>query len=209
MKKELKVIVDLKIHERSIERKYRNYKWIMYLFIFGLSLMFFSLTLVYFLQHISSISNQKRIIITPVFYWNTILLIMSSGIIQLAKKYYTTDNYAQYKTMLILLISSGCLFLFGQIAGWLGLYHKGYFFNQQSASYLYVISGLHAIHILIGLIFLFVFLSKSWKMLHNYAVSVVYFTDPVIKSQLFLFSNYWHFLTAMWVYLLFFFCVFG
>ena len=86
------------------------------------------------------------------------------------------------------------MFLVGQITGWLALFSTGYNFTHKSAAYLYVISGIHALHILGGLIFLGAFIVKSWRMLNNYAMSVVYFTDPISKSQLTLFGTFWHFL---------------
>jgi len=103
----------------------------------------------------------------------------------------------------------GILFLVGQISGWLALFSAGYEFSHHSAAYLYVISGIHALHIIGGLSYLVYFITKNWKLLDNYATAVVYFTDPVTKSQLNLFSIFWHFLGVMWLYLLFFFITVG
>lgn len=203
MEKKVLYTTETKVYEQTIHKKYRNYKWVLYLSIGGLSLMFLSLTFLYFADRIGS--NQANIKMLPVFYWNTIVLLTSSFIVQLTKKYFQQDNFSSYKTSLILLMGCGILFLFGQITGWIALFKSGFHFNHHSAAYLYIISGLHALHIAGGLIFLGIFISKSWKMLSDYAMSVVYFSDPVIESQLHLFGIFWHFLGIMWVYLLFFF----
>lgn len=196
-----------KVYEQSIQKKYRNYKWLMYASIIGLSLMFLSLTFLYFVDHLQS--NQPDIKILPIFYWNTLVLMASGGIILIAKKHFREDNFIKYKTTLLLLMGLGMLFLVGQLCGWLALFSAGYNFTHHSAAYLYVISGIHALHIIGGLIFLSFFITKSWRMLGNYATSVVYFTDPVAKSQLKLFGIFWHFLGVMWLYLLFFFIAVG
>lgn len=198
---------EVKVYEQTINKKYRNYKWLMYVSIIGLSLMFLSLTFLYFIDHLGT--RQPDIKIIPIFYWNTLILLASSIVIFLAKKHFREDNFTKYKTTLLLLLGLGILFLVGQISGWLALFSSGYDFTHHSAAYLYVISGIHALHIIGGLIFLSWFISKSWKMLDDYATSVVYFTDPVAKSQLNLFGIFWHFLGVLWLYLLFFFMAVG
>ncbi len=196
-----------KVYEQIIHKKYRNYKWVLYFSIGGLSLMFLSLTFLYFVNHLQS--KQPDVKIMPVFYWNTLILLASSITIFSAQKHFRQDNFTKYKTNLLLLLGLGILFLTGQIFGWLALFTSGYNFTNNTAAYLYVISGIHALHIIGGLIFLLFFISKSWKTLNDYATSVVYFTDPVAKSQLKLFGIFWHFLGVIWIYLLFFFVAVG
>ncbi len=192
-----------KAYEQTVQKKYRNYRWILYFAIGGMSFMFFSLTFRYF---ISSIQKPAvNLSLNPLFYWNTIVLLASSVAIELAKSHYRKDHFSSYKTTLLVTLGLGILFLFGQIIGCVFLFDSGFSFNHPSAAYLYVISGFHALHIIGGLIFLSFFISKSWKMLTNYVVSVVYFTDPVAYSQLKLFAVFWHFLGFVWMYLLFFF----
>lgn len=192
-----------KAYEQTIQKKYRNYKWILYFAIGGMSFMFLSLTLRYF---ISSIHKPTiNLTLNPLFYWNTIILLASSAAVELAKYHYRNDHFSKYKTMLLSALSLGILFLFGQLMGCMLLFDSGFSFNHPSAAYLYVISGFHALHIIGGLVFLIVYISKSWNMLTNYVVSVVYFTDPVAYSQLKLFAVFWHFLGFIWIYLLFFF----
>jgi cytochrome c oxidase subunit III len=196
--------VEPKVYEQTVQRKYRNYKWVMYCFIAGLSLMFFSLTFMYLMNRLQ-VNNAIPLKLSPLFYWNTILLLVSSATIYTAQHHFEHDNYTGYKTTLYLLFGLGVLFLAGQLSAWLLLFSSGYSFTHNAAAYLYVISGLHALHIIGGLVFLGFFMLKSRTALQNYATSVVYFTDPVIKSQLALFAIFWHFLGLLWLYLLFFF----
>lgn len=192
-----------KVYEQTIRKKYRNYKWVLYFAIGGLSFMFLSLTLRYFFS-----TYQRPVIalyLNPLFYWNTIILFGSSCAVELAKYHYRNDHFSNYKTTLLTVFGLGILFLFGQTMGCILLFSSGFSFSHPSAAYLYVISGFHAVHIIGGLVFLSLFILNSLKMLKDFAVSVVYFTDPVVYSQLKLFSIYWHFLGFTWMYLLFFF----
>ena len=196
-----------KSYEITVQKKYRNYKWLLYFSIIGLSMMFLSLTLLYFVSHFQF--HQSALKIPVLFYWNTLILLSSSFTVYLAQHHYKEDNFIEYKTTLLLLLGLGILFLVGQISGWMLLLSSGFGLSHHSAAYLYVISGLHALHIIGGLTFLSFFISKSWKMLKDYATSVIYFTDPVAKSQLKLFAIFWHFLGVMWLYLLLFFILIG
>ncbi|MEN9447938.1 MAG: hypothetical protein RJA25_1228 [Bacteroidota bacterium] len=192
-----------KIYEQSIERKYRNYKWVMYLFIGGVAFMFLTITFYYLLEHWGTKGIKLKIL--PIFYWNTLILIASSYVIQLAKKYFRNDNYLSYKTSLLLVLGSGILLLFGQMAGWLAMYKGGIMQNSHEAAYFFTIFGLYALYSFGAIIFLAFFTFKSNKFLHDYATSVVYFTDPIVRHQLNLFSLFWYALGVIWIYLIFFF----
>jgi len=207
MEEELIHKIEVKKYEQIVHKKYKSYKWLMYLSLFGLSLMFLSLTFLYFVSHLNA--QQPDLIIAPVFYWNTIILLSSSSAVIIAQHHYRHDNFSEYKTSLLVWLGLGVLFLVGQICGWLVLFGSGFKFAHHSASYLYVISGIHAVHIIGALAFLIIFINKSWTTLKDYATSVVYFTDPVAQSQLKLFGIFWHFLGVLWLYLLFFFLCVG
>jgi cytochrome c oxidase subunit 3 len=196
-----------KTYEITVQKKYRNYKWLLYFALAGMSFMFLSLTFLYFLSHLNA--HQPAIKIPLLFYWNTVVLLGSSFSVYLAQHHYKEDNFSEYKSSLILVLGLGILFLVGQVSGWMLLFSSGYNLSHQSAAYLYVISGIHALHIIGGLIYLSYFISGSRKMLNVYATSVVYFTDPVAKSQLKLFAIFWHFLGVIWIYLLSFFLIVG
>ncbi len=207
MKKELLEKIQKKTHEQKVYKKYKNYKWLMYFSLGGLSLMFLSLTFLYSISHINS--TQSILKIAPVFYLNTFILLASSYAVLRAQHHYRTDNFSAYKIALIAWFGFGIVFLAGQIFGWIDMFSEGFKFQHQSASYLYVISSIHALHIIGALIFLAYFIQKSRKTLSLYATSVVYFTDPIAESQLKLFGMFWHFLGVMWLYLIFFFLYIG
>jgi cytochrome c oxidase subunit 3 len=196
-----------KFFEQKIARKYKNYRFILYCSILGTSFMFLSLTFSYFVSVFDT--NHKDIELVPLFYWNTIILLASSAAIYYAQQQFEKDNYTKYKTSLIAVIGLALLFIFGQISAWIFQFMDGNSIQHPTSKYLYVISGLHLVHIIGGLIFLANFVANSWSNLKEYATSIVYFTDPIAKSQLSLFGIFWHFLGVIWLYLLAFFLIVG
>ena len=150
---------EAKPYEITVQKKYRNYKWLLYFCICGISMMFLGLTFLYFVSHLKS--SQPSLKFPPIFYWNTLILLASSFTIFLAQHHYKQDNFLEYKTTLITLLSLGILFLVGQVSGWMMLLTSGYQLSHHSTAYLYVISGIHALHIVGGLIFLSFFITQQ------------------------------------------------
>jgi cytochrome c oxidase subunit 3 len=207
MEKEITYQSKSKIFEQKIVHKYKNYQLILYCCMTGMSFMFLSLTCSYFL----SIYHTKHqpIKLVPIFYWNTIIIIASSATIYFAQQQFKKDNYTKYKTSLIAIIGFSILFIVGQTVAWVLQFTAGYNMQHATSKYLYVISGIHLLHVISGLIFLMFFIKNSWNNLKEYATSVVYFTDPITKLQLKLFGIFWHFLGVVWLYLLAFFLIVG
>ncbi|MEO1625349.1 MAG: cytochrome c oxidase subunit III, partial [Bacteroidota bacterium] len=77
--------------------------------------------------------------------------------------------------------------------------------HSNSASYLYVISIMHFLHVVAGLPFLGAFLYAARKRMKEPVSVLVYFSDPEKRLKLRLLSIYWHFLDALWIYLIVFF----
>jgi len=82
-----------------------------------------------------------------------------------------------------------------------------YITSDNSAGYLYVISGLHFAHVIGGIPFLGYFLYQARKYMKEPVSVLVYFSDPSKRLNLRLLTMYWHFLDALWIYLVLFFFV--
>ena len=89
----------------------------------------------------------------------------------------------------------GIIFIVTQILGFKEFWKMGLTLQANvSFSFLYVIVGLHAVHVIGGVIALIVMsLSAFSKKTRNYSVVPVE-----------LISTYWHFVDILWVYLLIF-----
>ena len=107
-------------------------------------------------------------------------------------------------------------FIIGQLFGWHFLTEKGvHLAGKPDGSYLYLLTGLHLVHLLVGLVILGIFTLNARKQLLetpsiNFRQTVVqtsYFSDVKNYRKFRLTAIYWHFVDVLWVYLLLFFLV--
>ena len=99
--------------------------------------------------------------------------------------------------LLLLTFVLGILFIFLQYRGWIALVGLGVELGTNpSGSFLYVLSGLHAAHILGGLAALFV------AILHAFILP--YEVTAKRKLRFEMTQIYWHFVDILWIYLIVF-----
>ncbi len=86
----------------------------------------------------------------------------------------------------------GIAFLVGQVMAWGDLVKESvHFVGNPSGSFVYVLSGLHMLHIIGGLVFLLIVLVATFRFkVHSKNM-----------SQIEMCATYWHFLDGLWVYL--------
>lgn len=185
---------------------YHPYNIILFVALFGLSAMFISLTVAFVYTRVQS--NLPALELPYIFLFNTVLLALSSLALIRAKKAFENDLLIQYKQLLTGALILAFLFLAGQIYGWYQLIQNNIFLaTDNSSSYLYLLSGLHFIHVIAGIPFLSIFLYKTDKNTQKPEEQLVYFSDKNNKLRLRLISVYWHFLDFLWIYLILFFFV--
>jgi cytochrome c oxidase subunit III len=106
------------------------------------------------------------------------------------------DNHEMTKVAMVITVILGVGFLVGQWLGWNelvanGIYLVGRESSGVSGSFMYVISGLHGVHIISGILFLLVVLVNVFRLkIHSKKL-----------SQIEMCTTYWHFLDALWLYL--------
>lgn len=120
------------------------------------------------------------------FYINTLILLISSACLHLS---WVSKAGIKGKNLVLATLMLGIGFLIGQGFAWSMLYAQGIdiAMSGRQASYLYLMTGLHAVHIIGGLGF----------------IAFVYFTfekkgKSYLESALF----FWHFLGLLWIYLI-------
>ena len=89
----------------------------------------------------------------------------------------------------------GVGFLVGQFKAWGALVSNSiYFIGNPSGSFLYVLTGLHGLHIVSAVIFLLIVLNSAVrKRIHSKNM-----------AQMEMCTTYWHFLGGLWIYLFIF-----
>ena len=176
----------------------------MFLLLAGISALFLGFSGAYLYNRIQQ--GIPPIKLPSLFYWNSLLLLASSYTLILSKKSYKNDLTKQYKIYLGITLLLTIVFLIAQIMAWLQLYQDDVLINYSTmASYLYVISGLHFLHVVAGIPFLAWFLFKAIKKMKSPVSVLIYFSDKSKKRKLDLLNIYWHFLDGLWIYLIVFF----
>ena len=132
----------------------------------------------------------------PVQFWySTAVIIASSVTMYMAMLAFRQREMAKYRSLVTVTLILGVLFIVMQGLGFRNLWAQGIKLQGNvSYSFLYVIVGLHAAHVLGGLVaLLLTFLRAFSKKNRSY--------DPVPVEMM---NTYWHFVDILWIYLLIF-----
>ena len=140
------------------------------------------------------------------FSLSTVVLLVSSYTLGQAPRLYRADDLPSLVRCLGATLLLGCIFSGLQVQGWRELVQQGVFFTgERSGTFVYVITGLHVAHVLVGLLFLLTQLLRTAHAARDGVRTLVFIRNPYYRRQLRLLGTYWHFIDALWVVL---FCVF-
>jgi cytochrome c oxidase subunit 3 len=189
---------------QQIERMH-PYKMLLVLGIVGIAMIFVFLVIAYTVS-ITNVSQVSEVRLPKIFTLGTMILLGSSLALNLGVKAYHEDNMRQLNFMIFLVLLMGAIFSGCQFMGWLGLKESGVFLaGHSSGTFLYVMSGLHLMHLAGGMLFLGLALVKSYQVRKDPVKALIMVTNPFDRLRLELLTMYWHFLTILWLLLFFFF----
>jgi cytochrome c oxidase subunit III len=123
-------------------------------------------------------------------WFNTLLLFLGSITLQWTSHVARRDETGRMKIGLVLgaLFTFG--FVFGQVAVWQRMTAEGYdLYNNPANSFFYVLTGVHALHVLGGL---WVWTRASVRVLAGA-------TPEKVRLSIELCAVYWHFLLLVWL----------
>jgi cytochrome c oxidase subunit 3 len=183
---------------------FHPYNILLVLLLFGVTALFLALSASLVYTRVQA--DLPPVALPPIFIFNTLILLASSGTLILAKRKFKEDDTQGYKQMLIYTIGLTLVFLVLQLVGWGSMFSENIMLNKDnSTSYLYLISFVHFAHVIGGLPFLFMFYRTAKQQMKEPISVLVYFSDPSKRLKLRLLTIYWHFLDGLWVYLVLFF----
>jgi cytochrome c oxidase subunit 3 len=133
-------------------------------------------------------------------------LLLSSYTISGAVNAFKEDSFIRLKIALSGTLFLGLLFTISQYAGWKEMIDHGFFIQSNvGVAYLYVITGMHFLHLTLGLLYLGSLNLTVYTKSKNIASSLLYLTDSYQLTRLELLAIYWHFVDFLWVMLFFMF----
>lgn len=181
------------------------YKMFLVLGIIGICMLFLFLTIAYSLS-VSRSTLINEVHLPRMFTLGTFILVASSFTLTAALKAFDDDNIRRLHYMIFITLLMGVVFAGCQLMGWLELKEDGVFLHgKSSGAFLYVISGLHVVHLAGGLLAMSIAFIKSLNVKRDPIKALIMVTNPYEKLKLELIAMYWHFLGALWVILFFFF----
>ena len=125
-------------------------------------------------------------------WFNTGLLFISSAMFQWARNIVSRDSRRSLTTAFIGGGVFAILFIIGQLITWGSLQNSGYYLASNPAnSFYYLMTGLHALHLLGGL----------WVWSKSSARLIAGSELKEIKLSIELCTVYWHFLLVVWLVL--------
>lgn len=179
---------------------------ILYALFTALSTVFLAITAAFIYTRFTNPNFQFYL--PSIFHANTAIILASSFTLMFAIKSQQDNNEQGYMQAMGVTFLLGCAFLIFQTMGWVEMHRQGFTLNDKSSSaYLYILSGLHFLHVLGGLGVMAVSLFKSYLRLNDPVQELLFSVDPTRKTRIRLLGTYWHFVDVLWVYLYVFFVV--
>lgn len=187
---------------RRLTKRREPLAFMLYLGIVGSSLLFFFIVLVFITKEFSN--QQINLKIPGVFWASTWIILTSSSTLHWANKSFKEERFRSYRLNISLTLMCGIGFMVLQAIGWRQMILSGITMsNNTGGMFIYILSGLHLIHALGGIVALGVANRDAFKRM-EYVESYVYSVNPPNQLKLRLISIYWHFIDALWIILFLF-----
>lgn len=180
------------------KNKIHPHKFTLWVGIASIIMMFAGLTSAFVVK--SGQASWQSVQTPGVFWYSTAAIVISSVTMQAALRAFKQRSMQQFRMLLLATLLLGMAFVILQWTGFRWLWNHGVNFEGSGAGqFLYIIFGLHALHVLGGIIALIVTAGRQYmgktRSYNATSIEVV--------------STYWHFVDILWIYLLVFFIWIG
>ncbi|MFK7808923.1 MAG: heme-copper oxidase subunit III [Saprospiraceae bacterium] len=182
------------------EKKYRNKihpkEFAMWIACGSILMMFAGFTSAYVVRQAAG--NWLEFVLPSVFYYSAGAMIVSSVLLQSSYSFFKNGKGSLYRITLTLAFLLGIAFVYLQYEGWMSMMEMGVYINgNPSGSFVYVLSIVHAAHVIGGIGVLLV------ALVHAFGLD--YYVTPARLLRFRISLVYWHFVGFLWIYLLIFF----
>lgn len=168
-------------------------KFSMWLFIITSFMLFAAFTSGFIVYTQGSANKGIKIVLPHAFIFSTIVILLSSATMFFAFRAAKQLKFNLQRQFLWLTLILGVSFFCLQFYSWSILVKMGvYLINPNaSQSFIYIFTGVHLVHILVGLILVINSLVGSYR------------NSPPVKNlfRLEMTSIFWHFVDILWIYL--------
>jgi cytochrome c oxidase subunit 3 len=177
-------------------RRIHPHKFTLWVAIGSIVMMFAALTSAYIVK--KNQANWLEFDLPKVFWYSTVTILASSVTIHLALKAFKAREMGRYRSLITVTAVLGLLFITLQYLGFRDLEMRNIALtgpkSNSAASFLFVITGLHMVHVLGGVIALLVIFIRAFA-----SRTKTYSALPIELA-----ATYWHFVDVLWIYLFIF-----
>jgi cytochrome c oxidase subunit III len=177
--------------------KLHPHKFTLLVAIGSIVMMFAGFTSAYVVK--SNQANWLQFNMPPMFWYSTAVMLTSSLTIFLAAKAFKAREMARYRLLVTITAGLGIAFVILQCLGFSYLEQHGVKLigagSNAAGSFIGVITGVHMLHVLGGVVALLVMFFKAYsRRRKNYS-----------STGIEMVGIYWHFVDFLWIYLFLFF----
>ena len=167
----------------------RAYFTVVQLSLAGIVMFFMALTSSFLVR--KGLGGDWVSFVLPRVIWvNTFALLASSVTIQVAIRYLREGARSSFRQWWAITTALGLVFLAGQFAAWRQLAAQGVFLvTNPSSSFFYLLTALHGIHLLGGILALLYVAFRPWQRSR---------INQLTAASLA--AIYWHFMDGLWLF---------
>lgn len=197
------MVSDLKIKESQNSplgirgKKMHPHKFTLWVAIGSIVMMFAGLTSAFIVK--SNKDGWTTAVMPKVFWASTAVILISSLTLQMALRSFRQREMSRYRLLIGTTLLLGVAFIVLQWTGFQQLWNEQHitFKGGGAGQFLYVIFGLHGIHVAAGIIALIVMFIKA------FAGRIKLYSSVPVEVM----ATYWHFVDLLWIYLMVFFLI--
>lgn len=176
------------------KRKIHPHKFALWVAMGSITMMFAGLTSAYIVRHAQG--NWVYYKLPFLFTLSTIAIVLSSITMIMGVRAFKQRAMPRYRMLISITLILGIIFGLCQFMGFNQLYANNIRVDgNPSESFLFIIAGLHLLHMLGGIFALIIVFFRAFRS----RVKIYNATGLEIVA------SYWHFVDALWIYLFVFF----
>jgi cytochrome c oxidase subunit 3 len=178
----------------------QQYRIGMWLALSAILMMFAALSSAYVFRSTRAQQNWQAFSVPALLWVSTALILASSATFEVARRALRRGAQTVYRRWLITSFGLGFGFLVAQLLAWRSLVGQGiYLATNPHSSFFYLLTGLHALHLVGGIIGLGYLMLRARRDAE--AAAGARDAGANQRARVDAIGLYWHFMDGLWVYL--------
>ena len=166
----------------------------------GIVLVFIGIEAIFLFNVWGKGNGEGSIFVPKAFFVSTLILFISSRVIAHVETVYKEGEVHELLRKLNLTLALGLAYCAMQIIGWAELYYQSvYLSGLPAGAALYVLSGVHIAHIVVGMLFLGITCLKLSKKANDPVDLLIYETSPYERIRVRMLNLYWQVMDVIWL----------